>query len=703
MLPVPALADLARAFLSKARPDDAALATPWARPSDVINWFSKSAWSLALITRWIQSESSADPVVVWVPDFFCNQSLAGIREAGAKIVFYPVDEGRLPDWTVCNRLAKETKPDVFIAVHFFGIETDLVGTREFCNRHRAVIVEDCAHVLLPYGKIGTIGDFVIYSPHKVLAIPDGALLLAKPSVMRKLGGKTEGFAESWESAQTALPDGVASSMRWVVRRVLLRLFPWLRKRGRLPVENKNVPERGESRLPGSPGQSMLSRRLLLREIGRIESAGWRRADNAALLLANEQFVQGLPSVVGEPDRPFCYMLGVKAESGDAFRRLYLDAATCRVPISVWPDLPPEVLAKEEEHPVAVDQFRTTAYFPVHQTIRSTNLLGALGCAKGPAGGSVTGLELQWDIDPKEWNELYDRAPFSQMLQADAYLLARADTLGWKRRLGILRHKGEVCAVFGILEKRGPFGAAIGRLNRGPVWMHSEPSPALQVAVVGKIAAAYPWSRLRKLFVGPNIAASWEALAEMQRSGFVRRGGRPWHAVWVDLRSDQDKLMAALDGKWRNQLKQAEKKGVELECDASEELSEWMLDRHAELMRDRSFSGPSVEFVRRLRERCLEKGETYLVLRAMLNGEPVAGISVVRHGRAGTYMLGWNGREGRRVNANNFLLWNAAIVLKRQGCEAFELGGMDEWRTPGIAAFKRGMGGTEFRLVGEYRN
>jgi lipid II:glycine glycyltransferase (peptidoglycan interpeptide bridge formation enzyme) len=91
----------------------------------------------------------------------------------------------------------------------------------------------------------------------------------------------------------------------------------------------------------------------------------------------------------------------------------------------------------------------------------------------------------------------------------------------------------------------------------------------------------------------------------------------------------------------------------------------------------------------------------VVFRAMHDGDAVAGICVASHGSAATYLLGWNGDRGRALKANQYLLWQAIVNLKTSGFRWFDLGGVDEETTPGIAAFKLGLGGERYELVGEY--
>jgi lipid II:glycine glycyltransferase (peptidoglycan interpeptide bridge formation enzyme) len=86
---------------------------------------------------------------------------------------------------------------------------------------------------------------------------------------------------------------------------------------------------------------------------------------------------------------------------------------------------------------------------------------------------------------------------------------------------------------------------------------------------------------------------------------------------------------------------------------------------------------------------------------MREGRPVAGICLARHGNAATYLLGWNGDEGRRYRANHYLLWEAIRRLPGSDTAWLDLGGLDEENTPGITSFKMGLNGERYELIGEY--
>lgn len=123
-------------------------------------------------------------------------------------------------------------------------------------------------------------------------------------------------------------------------------------------------------------------------------------------------------------------------------------------------------------------------------------------------------------------------------------------------------------------------------------------------------------------------------------------------------------------------------------------------RYQELMQEKNFSGADADFLQYLRQHA--GGEEWLIiLQAVHEDEPVAGICVFRHGSAATYLLGWNGGKGCKLKANQYLLWQAIMHLNQSGLRWLDLGGINEEQTLGITAFKLGLNGVRYELVGEY--
>ena len=138
--------------------------------------------------------------------------------------------------------------------------------------------------------------------------------------------------------------------------------------------------------------------------------------------------------------------------------------------------------------------------------------------------------------------------------------------------------------------------------------------------------------------------------------------------------------------------------VEFKNDKSDSSFYWLLDNYEQMMKDKSYKGPSVDLYKGYYE---INNNNHFVFQAWLDSEAVAGILILRHGTSCTYQIGWNNPNGRKVYANNLLLWNAVLEMKKRGCLWFDVGGIDKDNTPGIANFKYGLKGQEYKMVGEW--
>jgi hypothetical protein len=304
------------------------------------------------------------------------------------------------------------------------------------------------------------------------------------------------------------------------------------------------------------------------------------------------------------------------------------------------------------------------------------------------------VTLNWGVAPADWERHFVAAERSNLLQSWAYGDAKANVEQVAARRALVLSDDAPVALLQVLERRIAGFIVLCRINRGPLWLVS-PERTDVVGVMHELRRSARWWHGRVMGIAPELSGSFNpALA---RQGYRRRAGPAWSSAWIDLAAPAETLRATLKSKWRNLLVAAERMGVEACPDRGDEAFEWMLARYRELREGRGFGGISEALLRALRV----ADQDFVVLRARLAGEWVAGILVVRHGTSATYLVGWNGPEGRRVNAHNLLLWQALLVLKASGCRWFDLGGIDDVRTPGIANFKRGLGGSEYTLAGEF--
>lgn len=384
LAPLPAWSNLIGALRPGAR-GSKELASVWHRDGEVAGWLSRSAWSLALIAQWRKLRHQGRDTRVWIPDFFCNGALLPLRHTGVKLVFYPVDENIAPDEKACRILADTDPPDVFLLVHYFGRPRPSGTAIEICAGAGAWLVEDAAHVLRPIEAVGCDGDFVLYSPHKLLPVPDGAVLVVRstgPSRLNTSEIRTFGSPESWPGSLAELTsrlgiqtgNGRRLAGIWLFKRMLQKLG--IRRPGRSTTPFAEALESTDAdRLSfGVPEASKLTFRLLpalLEDMGDIERQRklnlrlWRR-----LVIGTKLSTGADLSGIEWSDDPswIPYMADFNVESGAApdLMRAWQEMG---LPVVTWPDLPPEVKIQREHHRMAWSLRHSRLYLSTHQSLR----------------------------------------------------------------------------------------------------------------------------------------------------------------------------------------------------------------------------------------------------------------------------------------------------------------------------------------------
>ncbi len=295
----------------------------------------------------------------------------------------------------------------------------------------------------------------------------------------------------------------------------------------------------------------------------------------------------------------------------------------------------------------------------------------------------------------EWERLYRLLPMPHMVQAWCYGEAKAAE-GWRVERLVFERHGQPLAICQVLVKRLLGLPVAARINRGPQFLAARPSDADGRAVYAALRQRWRFGRRGVLLMAPGLVESEALRAWLRATGFRTRGVAGWCSATLDLTLGEEALRRQLAANWRNHLSVAERGGLHFELSSAPEVVDWMLDRHAERMREKGFSGTTVSFLRALQR---EAPEDFFVARALQGSAPLAGMIVFRFGRSAEYFVGWYGPEARLAKAGNFLLWNAALAMGRLGCERFDLGGYSS--SEGYGRFKQDMRGSEYHLMEEW--
>ena len=332
-------------------------------------------------------------------------------------------------------------------------------------------------------------------------------------------------------------------------------------------------------------------------------------------------------------------------------------------------------------------------------------------AKAPlmvAGGRrspMTDCTIRLARDAAEWNELLAAVERPHLAQLWAYGEAKTAAGGVSRlsqrlsaRRLVFERAAVPVAICQVLDRSVAGCCLASRIHRGPLLLGSRSSDDLAASVYGALRAH--WRHRGVLLLSPALEASPEAERLLTRAGFRARHEVGWCSSVLDLRPSEQELRANLTHGWRNRLNQVGGRGLELRVSESQDALAWLLARHEENRHSRNFGDSPPRFVRAL---CAASPGDWFVCEARSadEPEPLAAMLVVQHGDWAEYYVAWFGDAGRRAGAGNFVYWKAALEARRRGVHRLDLGGYSATERGGLRQFKRGMRGTEYRLVREW--
>jgi hypothetical protein len=173
------------------------------------------------------------------------------------------------------------------------------------------------------------------------------------------------------------------------------------------------------------------------------------------------------------------------------------------------------------------------------------------------------------------------------------------------------------------------------------------------------------------------------------AGFSRGPGHPYRSIALDLSQDDTTLMRHLDGKWRTDLRFAQKSGLGLDHGTGPHLEARFMAMFEATKAQKGFQPdipPHFHFAL--------DGPGYSVetMIATHGAQDLAGIVVGYCPGSATYLFGATALSGRHLRPGYFLQWAAQGLARARGCRWYDLGGIDAGTNPDVTRFKTRMNG-----------
>lgn len=294
----------------------------------------------------------------------------------------------------------------------------------------------------------------------------------------------------------------------------------------------------------------------------------------------------------------------------------------------------------------------------------------------------------------EWRELLKRTQRTPWTQTFQYASAVAKVAHQSTRFATIEQSQKIIGLVAVQElKFGPLHHI--SITRGPLWLEGYGTSQDMKKFLEALQGVFPKRLLRRLSWMPEWSFSDEQSYHFIAESGLRKTRQSFETLWIDITPSMDELKRRLHRKWRNHLHKAERSSLQIAVDFKATHLDYFLRAYDVFKAQKKFDGPDGKFFKHEIEAALPFKDA-IILWARLDGMPVAGVVVMKHGTSASYRVSWNTKEGREHNAHFLLLWKAIEILKNHNIETFDLGGILPDDQHGLNIFKLGMNGDRFK-------
>lgn len=660
---------------------------------DYIKLFTRSSWIIYFVAFNILKKKR-QPATIWLPSYYCDDAVYLLKKINLKIKYYSVDKNFFADKDDLKNLSITDPPDIILFCHFFGNDKYISYLKDLSLKHRAILLEDCTHVIFPNTKIGKYGDISIYSPYKFLPLPHSAIMTSTKDFLLK--NKFDFFLNE-KNLQNYIIEALSFInfkkknnffflVKWFLKKVLIKLNISYVSFAKFDYDKK-IHDYNFLNHPNLDNYSIkilcnYTDSIYLEAEKRIRmQILWKKFLIEKINLEDENFL-----INNNFNKEVPYFLIIK-NLKDKTSKIYNYLIQNKIPVLTWPNLPDEV-TNSKFFLKTVYLRNNILFLPLHP---QQDLLIKKFKKKNNQNNNIVFEEI---FDEKIWQKYYlkcknpplpqswgygDSQKFFYKIDLKRFLIKEYET---KKNLAIIQ----------ILYKKF-FLFHIYKINRGPIFF--ENSEEYKQDIINFIFEKFNnLFSLRFLSISPELFFDEKFIFLNSNNKKIYFNPPSWKSMYVNLKLDENLLKQKLNSTWRNQLNASIKNNLKIIEDNSKKNLKNLIDLNDRYAKEKNFKNINKNFLYKFLS-----STKYSIFCAYYNNVLVSSICVSKHMPGCTYLIGWSNEEGRKKKSMYLLLWHSIISMKKNKFEFFDLGGYDQDLSNGIYHFKAGIGGCNYQLVG----
>ena len=299
------------------------------------------------------------------------------------------------------------------------------------------------------------------------------------------------------------------------------------------------------------------------------------------------------------------------------------------------------------------------------------------------------------MSPENWQKVVKKYPEANFLQSPEYAKMN-ELLGDKVIFGDF---GDTAHALMIVRsaKRGRYL----EIPCGPLMDWTDTKNVKQI--FKKIAETGKKEKCSFVRVRPPLNATEKNLNLLTKLGLKKSPMHlaAEHTVMVDLKCSEEEMLARMRRQTRYEVRRADKLGITVEKNNSEELFKEFHKVQVETAKRQGFIPPNLKTL--LAEKEAFGGQIWIYVARNTEKKPIAYGIIIGNGREADYYEAASTNLNRKLPGAYALLWQAMRDLKALGYERFNLwgiapAGQPNHRYAGVTTFKTGFGGEVIEYV-----
>jgi lipid II:glycine glycyltransferase (peptidoglycan interpeptide bridge formation enzyme) len=324
-------------------------------------------------------------------------------------------------------------------------------------------------------------------------------------------------------------------------------------------------------------------------------------------------------------------------------------------------------------------------------------------------------------EDQTWDAFVKSHEQGHILQS-AEWAAFKESFGWKSQRCTYHEDGEIVGGASILYRamhpRFPWLGKLAYIPRGPLLNWEDTSRSRKV--ISQIKGCARRHGASVLKIEPNIRDSAEVRAVLKKLDFREsvQTVQPPRTILIDLKLDEEDILAEMKQKTRYNIRLSKRKGVTLRyADPHHPAAD--LDTFNAMMcvtgsRSEDYAVHAPDYYAEVFASFAPIGHAALIF-AEFEDDPLAAVMVFRWGEKAWYLYGASSNRERNRMPTYAVQWESIRWAKQQGCTVYDMWGVPDrdeviledaftergdglW---GVYRFKRGWGGEVVRFAGTW--